>query len=77
MADPKRPIAPGLREQFDSPSYMGPATFGMRPLLTEPSQLDEWMPDVAIIGAPWDDNTTNRDRLRRRDRQPRDVGALA
>ncbi len=39
---------------------MGPATFGMRPLLTEPEQLDEWQPDVAIIGAPWDDNTTNR-----------------
>lgn len=32
----------------------------MRPLLTEPEQLDEWQPDVAIVGAPWDDNTTNR-----------------
>ena len=32
----------------------------MRPHLSEPSQLDEWQPDVAIIGAPWDDNTTNR-----------------
>lgn len=49
-----------MREQLDAPSYMGPATFGMRPLLTEPEQLDEWQPDVAIVGAPWDDNTTNR-----------------
>ncbi len=32
----------------------------MRPLLTEPQQLDEWRPDVAVIGAPWDDSTTNR-----------------
>ena len=49
-----------MREQLDASSYMGPATFGMRPLLTEPEQLDEWQPDVAIVGAPWDDNTTNR-----------------
>jgi len=32
----------------------------MRPQLTEPEQLDEWRPDVAVIGAPWDDSTTNR-----------------
>lgn len=60
MTEPKRHVPPSLREQLDAPSYMGPATFGMRPLLTEPGQLDEWRPDVAIIGAPWDDNTTNR-----------------
>ena len=58
--EPNRPIPPSMREQLDAPSYMGPATFGMRPLLTEASQLDEWKPDVAIVGAPWDDNTTNR-----------------
>ncbi|MGO4430172.1 arginase family protein, partial [Streptomyces sp. MCAF7] len=39
---------------------MGVPTFGLRPHLTEPEQLDEWQPDVAVIGAPWDDNTTNR-----------------
>ena len=60
MAKPKRDVPPNLREQLDAPSYMGPSTFGMRPLLTEPSQLDQWQPDVAIVGAPWDDNTTNR-----------------
>lgn len=60
MTSPRRHLAPGLRAQLDSPSFQGPATFGMRPWLTEPEQLDEWMPDVAVIGAPWDDNTTNR-----------------
>src|SRR5690606_26168491 len=57
---PKRDLPPGLRAQLDASSFQGPATFGMRPLLTEPEQLDEWQPDVAIVGAPWDDNTTNR-----------------
>ena len=60
MTAPKRDIPAGLRKQLDAQSYVGPATFGMRPLLTEPEQLDEWQPDVAIVGAPWDDNTTNR-----------------
>ncbi len=35
-------------------------TFGQRPLLTDPAQLDEWQPDVAVIGAPFDLGTTNR-----------------
>lgn len=60
MTAPKRDIPAGMRAQLDSSSFQGPATFGMRPLLTEPEQLDEWQPDVAIVGAPWDDNTTNR-----------------
>jgi agmatinase len=60
MGAPKRDIPPGMREQLAASGYMGPATFGRRPLLTEPAQLDEWQPDVAIVGAPWDDNTTNR-----------------
>ncbi len=28
--------------------------------LSEPRELDEWRPDVAIVGAPWDDGTTYR-----------------
>ncbi|MFM9878579.1 MAG: agmatinase [Rhodoglobus sp.] len=60
MTTPRRHVPPGLRAQLDAPSYQGPSTFGMRPLLTEPEQLDEWQPDVAVIGAPWDDSTTNR-----------------
>ncbi len=49
-----------MRAQLDASSLHGPATFGMRPFLTEPEQLDAWQPDVAIVGAPWDDSTTNR-----------------
>lgn len=60
MTQPRRHVPPGLRAQLDAPSYQGPSTFGIRPLLTEPEQLDEWQPDVAVVGAPWDDSTTNR-----------------
>lgn len=60
MTQPRRHVPPGLRAQLDAPSYQGPSTFGMRPLLTEPEQLDEWQPDVAVVGAPWDGSTTNR-----------------
>ena len=57
---PKRDLGEHLRDQLESASYQGMATFGRRPLLSEPGQLDEWQPDVAIVGAPWDDSTTNR-----------------
>ena len=53
-------ISPGMREQLDAPSFQGLATFGMRPFVTDPEQLDQIKPDVAVIGAPWDDSTTNR-----------------
>lgn len=45
--------------QLDLP-YAGLASFGHRPFLTEPEQLDSWRPDVAIVGAPFDIATTNR-----------------
>ncbi|CAG4930793.1 unnamed protein product [Acidithrix sp. C25] len=57
---PKRELKPGMASQLDTASYQGIATFAQRPLLTEPSELDEWEPDIAIVGAPWDDSTTNR-----------------
>jgi agmatinase len=57
---PKRDLPPGLRAQLGGPGYEGPATFAQRPLLTEPDQLDEWRPDVAVVGAPFDVATTNR-----------------
>jgi agmatinase len=57
---PDRTIPPGLQAQLNGPSYAGPATFAQLPLLTEPEDLDRWQPDVAIVGAPWDDSTTNR-----------------
>ncbi len=46
-----------MREQLD---LGGLSTFGQRPFLTDPEQLDEWKPDVAIVGAPFDLHTTNR-----------------
>ena len=57
---PERDLPPGLRAQLDGPSYEGPATFAGRPMLTEPEQLESWSPDVAVVGAPWDDSTTFR-----------------
>lgn len=57
--DSSATLPPGMRAQLDSSSYMGVPTFGRRPHLTEPEQLDVWLPDVAVIGAPWDDGTTN------------------
>lgn len=50
-----------MREQLElGYVFGGLATFGQRPFLTDPEQLDEWQPDVAIIGAPFDIATTNR-----------------
>ncbi len=61
MAEPKRELSPGMQEQLDlGYVFGGLATFGQRPFLTESSQLDEWQPDVAIVGAPYDNSTTNR-----------------
>ena len=61
MAEPQRDLSPGMREQLE-PGYVfgGLSTFGQRPFLTDPEQLDEWQPDVAIVGAPFDIATTNR-----------------
>ena len=53
-------LPPGVRSQLGGSSFQGLATFMQVPLLTEPEQLDEQRPDVAIVGAPWDGSTTNR-----------------
>jgi agmatinase len=50
----------GMRSQLDSPAFHGLATFGSQPFVTEPSQLDAIKPHIAVVGAPWDDSTTNR-----------------
>ena len=55
-----RPNRPNLQAQIDGPQYLGPATFLKTPALTEPHELDEWKPDVAVVGAPWDDSTSYR-----------------
>jgi agmatinase len=56
---PERAVPPGMQAQLDL-GFSGLATFALRPFLTEPEQLDEWQPDVAIVGAPFDISTTNR-----------------
>lgn len=58
MARPK--IAPQLRAQMEGPSYLGPTTFARTMAISEESELDSWKPDVAIVGAPFDDSTTYR-----------------
>jgi formimidoylglutamase len=58
IEDPRIPS--NLREQMRGPWYLGPSTFMKTVALSEPSELDEWQPDVAIIGAPWDDVTVDR-----------------
>jgi len=56
---PERDLPLGMREQL-AHHWGGLATFGGRPFLTEPEQLDAWQPDVAVVGAPFDNATTNR-----------------
>jgi agmatinase len=56
---PRRELPDGMRQQLDLP-HAGMVSFGQRPFLTELEQLDEWQPDVAIVGAPFDMSTTNR-----------------
>jgi agmatinase len=54
------PDTPNLDAQLGGPQYMGPATFMKVRALTEPEELDQSKPDVAIVGAPWDGGTTYR-----------------
>ncbi|GAC1338561.1 MAG: agmatinase [Candidatus Dormibacteria bacterium] len=59
------PIGPNLRAQLDGPYYLGPTTFMKRPALSETDELDRVRPDVAILGAPWDDGVSYRPGARR------------
>ena len=64
-----------MREQLElGYVFGGIRTFGQRPFLTDPEQLDAWQPDVAIVGAPFDIATTNRPGARF---GPRAIRALA
>lgn len=54
-----RPL-PGGAHQRSGPQYAGPITWDACDLLTDEEQLDARKPDVAVIGAPWDDGTTFR-----------------
>ena len=72
---PRRDLSPGMQEQLElGYVFGGLSTFGQRPLVTEPEQLDSWQPDVAIVGAPFDISTTNRPGARF---GPRAIRALA
>jgi agmatinase len=51
---------PNLSAQLEGPSYLGPTSFMKLPLVNEPEQLDRLRPDVAVLGAPWDDGVTHR-----------------
>lgn len=61
MSEPRREVSASYQQQLDQGYNFGSVrTFGQRPLLTSPAELDEWQPDVAVVGAPFDLGTTNR-----------------
>jgi agmatinase len=45
---------------FDLPTYVGPVTFANLPWVDDPVELARRRPDVAIVGAPFDDMVTHR-----------------
>ena len=47
-------------DDFDLPTYVGPATFMKLPWVTDPAELRRRAVDVAIVGAPFDDAVTHR-----------------
>ena len=47
-------------DDFNLPSYVGLPTFQKLPLVTDAAALRERRPDVAIVGAPFDDAVTHR-----------------
>lgn len=55
-APPDRSLPDGYADQLGR----GALTFAERPLLTSVEDLRRWQPDVAIVGAPLDINTTNK-----------------
>ncbi len=44
----------------DTPSYVGPVSYCQRPVVTDARELARLRPDVAIIGAPFDDAVSHR-----------------
>jgi agmatinase len=47
-------------DEFDLPSYVGRTTFQKVPLMTDGAALNARRPDVAIVGAPFDDAVSHR-----------------
>jgi agmatinase len=44
----------------DLPSYVGPQSYCKRPYVPDPAELARRRPDVAIVGAPFDDAVSHR-----------------
>jgi agmatinase len=47
-------------DDFDLPTYVGPASFAKLPWVSDPAELRARAVDVAIVGAPFDDLVTHR-----------------
>jgi agmatinase len=45
---------------FDLPTYVGPVSFMRLPWIDDPAELRRRRPDVAIVGAPFDDAVSHR-----------------
>ncbi len=61
----ERPMVPGADpytayQDFDLPAYLGSTTFQKLPLVTDAVALTARRPDVAIVGAPFDDAVSYR-----------------
>ncbi|HLY35186.1 MAG TPA: agmatinase [Candidatus Limnocylindria bacterium] len=61
----ERPPAPDadpytVYPDFELPAYLGSTTFQKLPLVTDGAALAERRPDVAIVGAPFDDAVSHR-----------------
>jgi agmatinase len=60
VSEPRPQLTPGMQAQLSGGTHEGLATFGERPFVTDPDDLDAWRPDVAVVGAPFDVSTTHR-----------------
>ena len=53
-------LSPAMLEQLSGGTHEGLATFAKRPFVPDAAGLDDWRPDVAVVGAPFDVSTTHR-----------------
>jgi agmatinase len=73
MTDDDRPEAPGMNDEappgadpytayddFNLPAYVGLPSFQKLPWITDAAALAAERPDVAIVGAPYDDSVSHR-----------------
>jgi agmatinase len=60
MTDQSFEPPPSLRAQREGAAFVGPTTFVKARAASEPEELDSMRPDLAVVGAPWDDSVTYR-----------------